>query len=45
MSNRYPMTVRGEALLRDELTDLKSVQLFRSVSSSRRSASPRTVIG
>lgn len=26
MSNRYPMTVRGEALLRDELTDLKSVQ-------------------
>jgi len=26
MSNRYPMTVRGEALLREELTDLKSVQ-------------------
>ncbi len=26
MSDRYPMTVRGEALLREELTDLKSVR-------------------
>lgn len=26
MSDRYPMTVRGEALLREELNDLKSVQ-------------------